>query len=87
MTYGDDPTTLVVVPLESAIRAARDLNEPGELNAEYARGQAELICDLYGLADKEAVIEEIAGPKGDRHRHDHRCDRAGDRRVRRSDHA
>jgi polyhydroxyalkanoate synthesis regulator phasin len=32
---------------EQAIRVARDLIEPGE-NAEYERGMAELIADLWG---------------------------------------
>lgn len=37
----DNPT------YEQAIRVARDLIEPGE-NAEYERGMAELIADLWG---------------------------------------
>lgn len=32
-----------------ALEAARALNEPGEINAEYVRGQANLICDMFGL--------------------------------------
>jgi hypothetical protein len=35
--------------LRMMINAARSLNEPGETGGEYARGQAELICDTAGL--------------------------------------
>jgi hypothetical protein len=35
--------------LADALEIARDLTEPGEPNNEYVRGQAELICDLFGL--------------------------------------
>jgi hypothetical protein len=35
--------------LGALIATARDLNEPGEPNNEYARGQAELIVDACGL--------------------------------------
>lgn len=36
--------------LADALQIARDLNEPDEDNDEYARGQANLIADLYGLS-------------------------------------
>jgi hypothetical protein len=32
-----------------ALDLARDLNEPGEVNEEYARGQVNLIVDMAGL--------------------------------------
>ena len=35
--------------LAEALQIARDLNEPDENNDEYARGQTNLICDLWGL--------------------------------------
>lgn len=38
-----------VAALTNALEIARALNEPGEVNAEYARGQANLIADLHGL--------------------------------------
>ena len=40
--------------LEALIKTAKDLNEPGELNAEYARGQSNLIVDAAGLIQDEA---------------------------------
>lgn len=39
--------------LEALIKTAMDLNEPGELNEEYARGQANLIIDACGLVQGE----------------------------------
>lgn len=35
--------------LNALVTAAMELNEPGELNQEYARGQANLIVDACGL--------------------------------------
>jgi hypothetical protein len=50
--------------LKRALRIARDLTEPGEVNNEYVRGQMNLICDLYGLlgqdGDGEIVTAVIA---------------------------
>lgn len=43
-----------------AMRVARELTEPGEPNGEYIRGQAELICDLFGLPMDEYRDEVIA---------------------------
>lgn len=40
---------MIVTVLEAMIKTAMALNEPGELNDEYARGQAELIVDVCGL--------------------------------------
>lgn len=48
MSYGR-PT------LAQAVQAARNLNEPGEENSEYVRGQANLIADLYGPLDAETM--------------------------------
>lgn len=48
--------------LDEAIDIARRLNEPGEINAEYARGQAELIVDLFGLdmdPDRDTIYKLI----------------------------
>jgi hypothetical protein len=36
--------------LDALINVAMALNEPGEMNREYARGQAELIVDACGLS-------------------------------------
>lgn len=36
--------------LTHALRAARDLTEPDEINHEYVRGQMNLICDMFGLS-------------------------------------
>lgn len=47
------------------ITVARQLNEPGEINFEYVRGQAELIADACGLSmdeDRARVLQDIAGP-------------------------
>ena len=42
------------------VDAARSLNEPGEVNSEYARGQAELICDAAGLdTDYKDLVTEV----------------------------
>ena len=35
--------------LAELLDAARDLNDPGHVNDEYARGQMNLICDSAGL--------------------------------------
>jgi hypothetical protein len=46
--------------LMTMTRAARDLTEPGEPNAEgseYIRGQVNLITDVCGLAGNDAVYE------------------------------
>ena len=56
----------IQVVLCDAIEIARDLCEPGngERNPEYERGQAELICDLFGLSmneHRETILREIAG--------------------------
>lgn len=55
MTIGE------VRKLGDALETARALTEPGEINNEYVRGQAELICDLFGLdmGYKEDMIRVI----------------------------
>lgn len=35
--------------LLDALRDARNLTIPGEVNQEYVRGQAELICDMFSI--------------------------------------
>jgi hypothetical protein len=50
---------------ESLLRAvlnAADLNDPDAINSEYLRGQAELICNLYGINTdhKDTVIGFIS---------------------------
>lgn len=42
-------TADTIEAIADALQIARDLNEPDEANEEYARGQANLIADLYGL--------------------------------------
>ena len=37
------------VSLRIALEDARNLTVPGEVNQEYVRGQAELICDMFGI--------------------------------------
>jgi hypothetical protein len=54
--------TPIPVSARQALTVARELTEPGEPNGEYIRGQAELICDLFGLPVDEyrdAFIAEI----------------------------
>jgi hypothetical protein len=58
-----------VAALTNALEIARNLTEPGEINSEYVRGQAELICDLFGIPMdcKQDVIKVIGHvmPVGD----------------------
>lgn len=35
--------------LAQLLETARELNEPGEENTEYVRGQVNLICDVSGV--------------------------------------
>lgn len=43
-------TLTQTLTVRHVLETARELNEPGEVNAEYVRGQANLISDLFGLA-------------------------------------
>ena len=47
--------------LVTAIRVARQLNDPLDVNDEYARSQAELICDAFSMPGdfKDAIIAVI----------------------------
>jgi hypothetical protein len=50
-----------------AIRVAQDLTTPDSTNYEYIRGQADLICHLFGLSTDEwrdEVIAEIRQQSG-----------------------
>jgi hypothetical protein len=53
LTIGD------VICLIKTLQAARDLTEPGEPNNEYIRGQADLICDLFGLFGEADSKEDV----------------------------
>jgi hypothetical protein len=41
------------------LETARNLNEPGEVNGEYVRGQANLICDVSGVPFAGDVISDM----------------------------
>jgi hypothetical protein len=67
---GDAPLTVhfrTADPIKAAllrmmIDAARLLTEEGEINVEYVRGQAELICDVLGLSmdeNKDGIMRAI----------------------------
>ena len=68
ITFRTDPLRGAL--LRMLIDAARSLNEdaagqsPGVICDEYARGQAELICDTIGLAGdrKEDILAVITVP-------------------------
>lgn len=58
--------------IETMIKTAQFLTEPGEPNLEYIRGQAELICDLAGLdtdEHKHGVMSQIMLSHPDTRRH------------------
>ena len=66
--WGADPPTrpaqaqladLGHVFLAGLLTVARELNEPGEVNEEYVRGQAELIMDACGLLPHEAYRNDV----------------------------
>lgn len=47
----------------AAIKCAQSLNDGADIdsNPEYIRGQAELICDMFGIDsdEKDTIIERI----------------------------
>lgn len=45
--------------LTEMLTVARDLNEPGEVNAEYVRGQVNLITDVFGLAGIDWMYDDL----------------------------
>jgi hypothetical protein len=47
------------VTLREMLTTARDLTEPGEVNEEYVRGQAGLICDTFGLLGSDEYSQVV----------------------------
>jgi uncharacterized membrane protein len=48
-----------VALLQKLLAAARDLTEPSEPNAEYIRGQANLIADACGLGSDRQDSDDV----------------------------
>jgi hypothetical protein len=49
----------LIESVHDALQLARDLNEADEPNHEYARGQANLIADMFGLQPHHTLLMRI----------------------------
>jgi hypothetical protein len=49
----------LIESVHDALQLARDLNEADEPNHEYARGQANLIADMFGLQPHHTLLMSI----------------------------
>lgn len=49
----------IIEMLSRMLHTARNLSEPEEPNAEYIRGQVNLIQDLYGLNGNDVIYDTL----------------------------